>query len=63
MLMNFICTYTIYMSEFLAQLTDPLTKSISTILRQRKRGKVGNGKWGREWGSRENACIMSEIVY
>lgn len=46
MLMNFICTYTIYMSEFLAQLTDPLTKSISTILRRRKRGNIGNAEWG-----------------
>lgn len=30
-----------------------------------KRGKVGDGEWGREWGITvyENACIMSEIFY
>lgn len=42
------------MSEFLAQLTDPLTKSISTILRQRNRGNIGNA----EWGEGENGGIM-----
>lgn len=44
-IMKFICTYNIYMKAFLAQLKDLLTKSISTIFRQRK---VGNREWGRE---------------
>lgn len=28
-----------------------------------KRGKVGNGEWGREDEIMKNACIMSEIFY
>lgn len=40
--------YNIYMLAFLIQLTDLLTGSISTIYRQRKRGKVGHGEWEKE---------------
>lgn len=45
--------YNIYMLAFLIQLTDLLTGSISTIYRQRKRGKVGHGEWEKEWESNE----------
>lgn len=37
------------MYAFLIQLTYLLAKSISTNLRQKKRGKIGNGEWW-EWG-------------
>lgn len=40
--------YNIYMLAFLIQLADLLTGSISTINRQRKRGKVGHGEWEKE---------------
>lgn len=62
---NIICTYKITRKVFLILFTDLLSKSISTNLKQRKRGNVGKGEWGREWGITvyENACIMSEIFY
>lgn len=41
------------MLAFLIQLTDLLTESVSTIYRQRKRGKVGHGEWEKEYGSNE----------
>lgn len=37
-------SYKIYKLAFLVQLTGLLTGSISTIYRQRKRGKVGHGE-------------------
>lgn len=51
------------MRAYLAQLTNVLRRSTSTILRERKRGKVRIGEWEREWGSHEDSCIMSGIFY
>lgn len=49
---EFICTYNTctYMLAFLVQLTYMLTKLISTILRQRKAGKIGNESGGHNRG-------------